>query len=174
MTMRQRGLSIAEVAMAIGVSVAVSATVATTGVHLMKQNKFQKVVERAKDIHQAIERYYQDGNGMTWVKTFANTTNFENALKPYLSDQAALTGYTNPVTGVLSYPFQDGMLNGQTYAYPGVYPMTGMKGQIYYFWMNQNAPGTFTIWDGSANKSFTMWALQAIDDNGFPLVTLGR
>lgn len=188
--MPQKGFSLAEVSLAIGVSVAVAAAVATAGTFALSQSKMQQLTRDALSLHRAVEAYFSDRSNdqMTepWPYATSGIAVFSFLVGRYF--QPPVTGnvqFQNPYTGNMEDVFLVTHSNGNpaASAYPagyasGNYPLTAERGKViyFYFYNNGGLGGAYDmyIWDGRKQNSYKMWAVQAIDNQGYPLVTQGR
>ena len=193
--MRKKGFSLAEVSLAVGVSTILATLAGLSGQYVMKQSNMQGLVNSAKEVNAAADAYYQASisNGYTtgsdpWPHP-ASAIDLNTSLRRYLAKPTAVgtsLQYFSPVSGsnqdvamtnwggcAFPSPASDYPNNYANFNYP-----VGDRGKVIYF-RDDNCFGAASdqpmkIWDGTKTQKFKMWSVQAIDDKGYPLVTLGR
>lgn len=189
MMRRQRGFSLAEISMGVGIVVGLTTLGISAASYVQTKAKFQQLAEDARAMHNAISAYYSDASRFN---TSEPTPPAWGAIGPLIGRYytppvvTADPEYFNPVSNAVDTPTKvthdDGTVTVS--AYPtgyasGNYPLaSGMYGKIIYFWFYSNdgqaTPYVMQIWDGVKQNNFRGWAVQAIDDKGYPLITLGR
>lgn len=192
--MRRRGFSLTELSFVVTIMLILSGVVAGGGSYLINQANYQKAIENALELRDAVERYMQRapaGNIHCVYPPYAWSvgSGLMGELKPHIknSNPAQARQFLNPYTGTLQYPVAVRvMANG---AYPTVsadtpqdfspasYPNTvkAHAGRVLYFnKMSSDPRDTLSVWDGTQTKTFNLYGIQVVDDRGEPLITLGR
>lgn len=173
--------------MAMGISAVLAAVVAGAGLKMSNDTKSQQLTVRAADIARAVDNWLMTGNVMRGPKDTiqgcCGAAEFQQLAK-YMPDNSVMV--TDPWTNTSNWPYSFFSTANDTYAnadafssaaYPfdGVAPRLDLRGKILILTKGSPTYSTFRVWDNTANyKSFQFYAIQAIDNRGYPIVTYGR
>lgn len=190
--MRRRGFSLSELSFVITIMLILSGLIAGGGSYMMKRAAAQEAVENAKAIFTGMEHYMTRRNGSIG-RMFALSTNLGSQvtynLRPYLkgSDPFVARQFRNPYTGTNEYPLASQNTGTGSYPtssldttdtfVPASYPSTvkNHAGRVLYFCKNDySAITSLAVFDGETTRTFQYFAVQVVDQNGQPLITIGR
>lgn len=169
---RQKGFSLAEVALGVTIVAALSGLVA--GAASMAQFKARGAdhIGLAKELLAAADQYMQDRSGFDYCK---NPDNLQRYLK-----------WSNAATPQYSFAWGRwfggiGRVGAANNAYPAGFSNTDFplsagitRGQILYFYKSNNSDEQFLAWDGTKELKYKFYAVQVYDQNGYPMFTGGR
>lgn len=186
--MRQKGFSLTELSFVLTITLILSGAIAGGGSYMMKTAKAQEAIRNAQEFFTAYDRFLKRNDHST---NFFNTVygytgaTISTTLCPHLKDctPAAPKQWRNPYTGVLEYAMPVETVAANAYptnpvnfglaGYPGV--SANYKGQILWFVPNSTNKNYYLqVWDGDLSRQFQYFAVQVVDDRGYPLITLGR
>lgn len=186
--MRQRGFSLAEVAMATGIGVALTSLAGFSGAYLMAQSKAEKVAAHAEAVFSAIEAYVAKGGetNQPWPLS-ASAAALETSVAPFLSNPSGGLVFTNPVSGAADYPLPMSTANVQ-WCNDGVIWLSAptnivnanYHGKILYCYLNDinlvpsAVTGFIQINDRGKVMKFQKYAVVAVDHKGYLARVLGR
>lgn len=170
---KQRGFSLSEVAMGVAIVTALSGLVAGTAAMVQTQSRGAAHIERAKQLLAAADQYMMERGGFDYCK---NPDNLQVYLKwgagatpqyTYEWGRGTSGGIGRVATANASYPA--GFANTD-------FPITNWisKGQILYFYKNNNTDNYFYVWDGRKQVTYNYYAVQVYDSKGYPMFTGGR
>lgn len=195
MRRKTRGFTLVELTFVIVVMLILAAMIIGGASYIMNQARGQTVVDQARSIRLGVEALMGrqrislppgqgQGGGYTAallradMNSYMGTTTSTQFQNPY-SGGATYNCPTTPVTGVaITVPIVAGTGTNGTYDDNGDFPKNDVnhRGMVRYFFndTNSNPPGHFGVWNGTEIQEFTYYAVQAYDDQGAPLLTVGR
>lgn len=177
---RPRGFNLVEISFVIIVMLILAAIIIAGAGYMINQSKGQNLVSKARAMMIAAENYtnrLDKGYPQT-----ASTTTLDGWLSPYIKDgPSAATGktsYDNPYASGTFWltPYASGA-DGATTRAQGVasYPDVTLSGRIYYIFKgNPSWNSIVADTGGGQTQTFDQYFVQAFDDQGVPLVTVGR
>lgn len=194
MKRKTRGFTLVELTFVIVVMLILAAMIIGGASYIMNQARGQTAVDQARSIRLGVENYMGRrrvaeapgaAGGMTAAQfraamlSYMGTTTSTDMQNPY----AGGTIYSVPVTDVTGVPMgtvitPDGAGTNTSYGSTDDFPKNdnNHRGMVRYF-VNTNVgtpPGHFAVWNGTELQEFTYFAVQAYDDQGAPLITVGR
>lgn len=195
MKRRNRGFTLVELTFVIVVMLILAAMIIGGASYIMNQARGQTVVDQARSIRLGVEGFmgrrritaapgqpigagYTAANFKADMNSYMGTTTSTQMQNPYSGGAI----YDAPVTPVIGVPqtttITAGTGTNASYDDTSDFPKndTNHRGMVRYFF-NQtvsNPPGHFAVWNGTELQEFTYYAVQAYDDQGSPLVTVGR
>lgn len=177
---RPHGFNLIELSLVIIVMLILAGIIIVGANYVINQGKGQDLVSKAREIMIAAENY-SNRLDRGYPQT-TSTATFDAWLSPYMKGSpgasSGKTSHINPYgAGTYWVIPQASAADGATTRAAAVasYPNTVLAGRIYYLYKG-NPSWTSIVADkgGGETQSFEQYFIQAFDDQGAPLVTVGR
>lgn len=189
---RQRGYSLAEIGMSIGIATVLAAIGAGAGLKVSNDSKSSQVIMHAEDLAQAVDRFMAQDSVLLapTVAAQGNSADLNSKVGPFAkqgdtnySDPWNSAGY-NPA-GYFSTATTNWVCDAAAKYANGYdstkYPMDGLagkpdnRGKVIYLYKGSAAfREGFCVWNGQVSYRLEWYAVQAIDNRGYPAITLGK
>lgn len=193
----QKGMTLMEMSFVVAIGVILAGLAAGAGNFLNNEASLQYLVQEAKRYEIAIDKHMQAKWGGTypWPSWAPGTTMTAGVLDTWLgppSRNCGVFAYMNGVSGGCLGPTAYAATADGGYAVHTVfgqmtsaaYPLDGQGGRpdlrgtiLYLYSAYPNAayqPGSFWVWRGASDGKVRQYALQAIDDRGYAMITLSH
>lgn len=174
----QSGFSLTELSFVLTIGLILTGVVAGGGSYLLNASKGRVPMEFAKETVNALIQYEARRPNQRFPRPASAADLNTGATN-------GISAFYNTTTGTQYYnPYEGANVNVEPFAFAAGgthaswtsanYPKTVYAGDVVYFYKSTLTGSPIQVWDGAVYRSYDYYAVQALDERGEPMITLGR